>query len=289
MQLSQNYTVTVTDQNGCSDVSAVAAINVNPLPNITVSPAGVTEFCAGGNVTLTATAGLSSYSWNTTPVQTTQSINVNSLATYSVTGTDANGCSNVASQAVTVYDTLPANITVIGSTNLCTGQTTTDLQATQANAVSYVWNTTDPTSLITVSSAGSYSVTATDNFGCLHHQSQVITETAAPAAPIVVPSGSTLLCSDGITTTSVVLNVSNYTSNLLWSTSETTTGITVDYADIFNVTYTDANGCFSTSNAVATQVKMYSTDPTSAVTNAVSNSICPGSGTTLSVQGGSMV
>lgn len=288
MQLSQNYVVTVTDQNGCSAASTAAAINVNPLPTVAVTPGSATDFCAGGNVTLTATAGLSSYSWNTTPVQTTQSINVNSLATYSVTGTDANGCSNVASQLVTVYDTLPANITVIGSTNLCTGQTTTDLQATQNNAVSYVWNTTEPTSLITVATSGNYSVTATDNFGCLHHQSQAITETAPPAAPIVVPAGSTVLCSDGITTTSVVLNTTNYSSDLLWSTSETTTGISVDYADIFTVTYTDANGCFATSNSISTEVRDYSLDPSTALNNSAYGEICNGTPASLTVNGGTL-
>src|SRR5205085_10034683 len=117
-----------------------------------------------------------------------------------------------------VYDTLPANIVVIGNPNLCTGQTTTDLQATQTNAVSYVWNTTDPTSLITVTSAGTYTVTATDNHGCLHHRSQVITESVPPAAPVVVPLSSTVLCTDGITTSTVVLHTTNYTSNLIWST-----------------------------------------------------------------------
>ena len=117
---------------------------------------------------------------------------------------------------------------------------------------------------------------ATDINGCLHHQSQSITETAPPTAPTIVANGSTVLCSDGISTTSVGLSVTNYSTNLLWSTSETTTTITVDYSDIFNVTYTDANGCFSVSNPVFTEVKMYSTDPVAAVSNALNNSICSG-------------
>ncbi len=286
MLASQNYVVTITDQNGCSAASSSIAITVNPLPNVTITPSGATAFCNGNNVTLTATAGLSSYSWSTS--QTTQSIVVNSAANYTVTGTNSNNCSNVASQAITIYDTIPASIVVIGSTNLCTGQTTTDLQAVQGNAVGFVWSTTEPTSLITVNTGGTYSVTATDNHGCLHNQSQLMTESAAPAAPVISALSSTVLCSDGINTTNVSLHTTNYSNDLLWSTSETTQDISVDYGDLFNVTYTDVNGCYSVSNAIATVVKMYSTDPTAAVTDVSNNSLCLGAGTTLTVQGGSL-
>ncbi len=288
MLLSQNYIVTVTDQNGCTDVSQAAAITVNPLPNVTITPAGPTAFCAGGNVTLTAPAGMSSYSWNTTPVQTTQSIVVNTQAGYIVTGTNSNGCSNTATQVITVYDTLPAAIIVIGNSNLCTGQTTTDLLAFQSNAVSYLWNTSSGTDLITVSTSGIYSVSVTDNHGCLHNQSQAITESSAPVAPIIQALGSIVLCSDGITTTSVVLSTTNYSSDLLWSTSETTPDITADYGDNFIVTYTDANGCYSSSNTITTEVRDFSLDPSSALNNSSYGEICSGSPASLTVNGGAL-
>ena len=287
MLLSQNYIVTITDQNGCTATSSAAAITVNPLPAVNITPGGPTSFCAGGSVSLTAPAGLT-YLWNTVPIQTSQSITVNTGSTYSLIATDANNCSNTASQAVVVYDTLPANIIVIGSSNLCTGQTTSDLQAFLPNAVSYIWNTNEPTNLITVSTGGTYSVTVTDIFGCNHHQSQQITESVSPIAPIIVAQGPTGLCSDGITTNSVVLHTTNYSSDLMWSTSEATQDITVDYGDIFNVTYTDLNGCYSTSNSILTEIKSYSIDPSSALNLSTYGEVCIGSAASLEVAGGSL-
>jgi len=287
MLLSQNYVVTITDQNGCTDASPATAITVNPLPSVNITPNGPTSFCAGGSVSLSATAGLS-YVWNTIPVQTSQVITVNTGSNYTVTATDANNCSNSASQAVVTYDTLPSSIIVIGSTNLCTGQTTSDLQAIASNAVSYLWNTTESSNLITVSTGGNYSVSVTDIHGCHHNQSQQITESTPPAAPIIIAQGPTGLCSDGITTNNVVLHTTNYSSDLLWSTSEVTQDITVDYADVFNVTYTDANGCFSTSNSIFTEIKTYSVDPSSALNLSSYGEICEGSPASLEVNGGSL-
>src|SRR5258708_39845776 len=58
-----SYTVTVTDANGCSATSAATVVTVNPPPVATIAPSGPVAFCAGGNVTLTASAG-ASYLWS---------------------------------------------------------------------------------------------------------------------------------------------------------------------------------------------------------------------------------
>src|SRR5262249_40680444 len=87
---SGNYTVQVTDANGCSATSAATQVTVNPLPAATITPSGSTTFCQGGSVTLTASSGVS-YHWSTN--ETTSSINVTSSGNYTVQVTDANGCS----------------------------------------------------------------------------------------------------------------------------------------------------------------------------------------------------
>src|SRR5690606_13428232 len=52
---SGSYSVTFTDGNGCSATSATTNVTVNPLPTTpTVTPSGVTTFCAGGSVDLTS-------------------------------------------------------------------------------------------------------------------------------------------------------------------------------------------------------------------------------------------
>ena len=87
-----NYTVTVTDSNGCSNTSAQVAVSELALPTVAIT--GTLSYCVGNSTTLTATAGLSSYLWSSG--ETTQAITVTSAGGYSVTGTDSNGCSNTS-------------------------------------------------------------------------------------------------------------------------------------------------------------------------------------------------
>ena len=94
-----NYTVTVTDSNGCSNTSAQVTVSELALPTVAIS--GTLSYCAGSNTTLNATAGLSSYLWSSG--ETTQSITA-TAGSYTVTGTDSNGCSTTSS-SVTVTET----------------------------------------------------------------------------------------------------------------------------------------------------------------------------------------
>jgi len=90
------YRITYTTSN-CVN-SSTQDITINALPTVAIS--GTLSYCNGSNTTLTATAGLSSYLWSTGA--TTQAINV-TAGSYTVTGTDANGCS-ATSSSVTVTE-----------------------------------------------------------------------------------------------------------------------------------------------------------------------------------------
>ncbi|MEO8760962.1 MAG: LamG-like jellyroll fold domain-containing protein, partial [Bacteroidia bacterium] len=97
--VTSSYTVTGTDGNNCMNM-AVATINVNALPTLTITPSD-TIICPGAMVTLTAN-GATTYTWSTS--QTTGSIvaTPTANATYSVSGTDGNGCTGMSSTNVTV-------------------------------------------------------------------------------------------------------------------------------------------------------------------------------------------
>lgn len=89
---SGNYSVTVTDVNGCSNTASIPVV-VNPLPVVYLTANGDTVLHAGSSVQLIAN-GADSYVWNTSaPSNNPNNITVDSIGTYIVTGTDLNNCS----------------------------------------------------------------------------------------------------------------------------------------------------------------------------------------------------
>lgn len=87
------YQVFVVDQNGCNTPSNVVTVTENENPQPFVVGTGGAVFCEGESITL-STGAFSTYLWNTG--STDSAITVNSSGTYSVTVTNAAGCSGVS-------------------------------------------------------------------------------------------------------------------------------------------------------------------------------------------------
>ncbi len=111
--VSTLYLITGTDNLGCTNTNSIV-VNVNPLPNVMIS--GTNAICTGSNTILTA-LGANNYSWNTGA--STNSINVSPTipTTYSVTGTDVNGCVNYTSVPISIFSNPIGNIS--GITPVC--------------------------------------------------------------------------------------------------------------------------------------------------------------------------
>lgn len=107
------FTATGTDSNGCTS-SGGTTITVNALPTVEIT--GTLTYCIGSNTTLTATAGLSSYLWSTG--ETTQSIDV-TAGSYTVTGTDSNGCSATSSASTVTELPLDSATVTYSSSAYC--------------------------------------------------------------------------------------------------------------------------------------------------------------------------
>jgi len=219
------YTVTGTDVNGCQNTDQVL-VTVNALPTVN---AGIDQsVCTGTAVTLSG-SGATSYTWNNgvtngtpfTPLATT---------TYTVTGTDVNGCQNTDQVLVTV-NALPTP-SITGSTTFCTGGSTT-LDA--GSYTSYLWSNSALTQTINVTTAGTYAITVTNANGCTGTDTVNVTENSVLSPTI---TGSLTFCTGGSTT----LDAGSYTS-YLWSNSALTQTINVTTAGTYAVTVTDANGC----------------------------------------------
>ena len=85
---TSNYSVTVTDLNGCTDEESFSIL-VNPLP--TVDLGNDTSYCIGDSIMLNAENPGLNYLWSTT--ETTQTIYTSISGIYSVTVSDAFNCS----------------------------------------------------------------------------------------------------------------------------------------------------------------------------------------------------
>ena len=177
------YDVTYTDANGCSATSASVAVTVNPLPSApTISANGPTSFCTGDSVILSSSQS-SGNMWNPGS-QTTQNITVTSSGVYSVTYTDANGCSATSSQTTVSSSAAPApTVQVTGATTLCPGETVT---LTSSAADTYLWSPGGQTAQsVTVNAAGTYFVTVTNANACNGvgaSSSTTVTALSAPTA-----------------------------------------------------------------------------------------------------------
>lgn len=171
--LDDNSTVDfrVTEGTGGSS----GAINFALQTSITVN--GPVTICPGYSVQLTASSA-NSYLWSTG--ETTQSINASSSGTYTVDMT-SNGCTNTASQTITVTPLDTAAIFSYASPNFtyCPSSGSIDLRVSYNPLVTRLWNTGSTSTVIVVSAAGNYSVTIKDALGCSATSHVTVSTTAA--------------------------------------------------------------------------------------------------------------
>ena len=179
-----SYTITGTDNNGCVSTNlAVSTVTVNSLPTISVNSGAI---CAGQSFTMVP-SGAATYTYS----NGTDIVTPSADATYSVNGTDANGCvSNVEAVSSITVNALPTVLAVTNNTLLCTGETAT---LTVSGAASYTWSTTDNTTNIAVSPTvqTTYTVDGTDANGC--------TNSATITQDVSLCTGVTTLSNDATT------------------------------------------------------------------------------------------
>jgi large repetitive protein len=270
-----SYSVTVTDGNGCvSPASPTTVVTVNPIPAAPViSPNGPTSFCSGGSVMLTSSY-TSGNLWSSG--STANAVTVSSNGTYSVTYTDVNGCvSSPSAPVVVTVNPIPSApvITTSGPTTFCAGGSVT---LTSSYSSGNSWSTAALSQSITASTSGVYRVIYIDGNGCASPSSApiVVTVQANPAPPSITAGGATTICQG-----SFVTLTSSYTSGNTWSSGGISQSINATISGNYTVTYTNINGCSSTSSPMVVTVIPVSSIPT--ISASGSTTICDGSSVTL--------
>ncbi|RYZ51288.1 MAG: hypothetical protein EOP49_12075, partial [Sphingobacteriales bacterium] len=247
------FTVRVSDGTATADMVINATVTSLPSGSTVVSNVS----CFGGTngtINLTPSGGTAPYGFNWGGGVTTEDRTGLTAGSYSVTITDNNGCSGTVNATVTQPLTAVSGSTVISNVS-CFGGSNGAINLTPTGGTSpytYNWGggltTEDRTGL----TAGSYSVTITDNNGCTGTVNATVTQ------PLTAVSGSTVISnvscfggSNGTINLTPTGGTSPYTYN--WGGGVTTEDRTGLVAGSYSVVVTDNNGCTGTVNATVTQ------------------------------------
>ena len=186
------YTVTGTSAQGCSaSQTATVGVYTNPVVSTLPSSGAV---CPGSCISISG-SGAVNYTWsgpNISPASgTTVTACPSAQTTYTVTGTDANGCTGTGTVTISINPNLSLGISP-SSPSICTGDSIT---INLSGAVSYSWN---PASNISPagssswhvfpSSTTTYTVSGTNGYGCTGSGSVTITVHPIPGSSFTVVS-----------------------------------------------------------------------------------------------------
>lgn len=242
-----NYSVTVTDSDGCS---ATGDIVINQ-PDLLVANASATgETLAGlndGTATANPTGGTMPYNYLWSNNETTQSISPLAPGVYKVTVTDDNNCMSIETVNVNAF---PCTLTSsISATNVnCFGDSTGTASVVLENATlpfSFVWSNGDTTANISNLPAGTYSVIANDSTLCKNELTVVVNE----PTPIQITElfHENVDCPDeenGFVIVGVNGGVQPY--SFLWSNGDVTPVSNGLGTGVAELVVTDGNGCEAT-------------------------------------------
>lgn len=234
--------VTVTDANGCR---AISQISVNVVDDLAVNITRLNVDCFGqatGSATANPSGGNAPYTYLWSTGATTASINNRPAGTYSVTVTDANGCTVNGSATITQPPLLTA--TIAASPNIvCFGASNASLTVTASGGTpgySYLWSTGQTTQTISNQPAGTYSVTVTDANECTATATVTVQQNPQLNAEI---DANTVIC--GTESGEADVNVTGGTPpyTYLWNTGDVTESIESLSGGTYRVTVTDVRGC----------------------------------------------
>ncbi|MBI2270087.1 MAG: SprB repeat-containing protein, partial [Bacteroidetes bacterium] len=257
------YTVTVTDNTGCTSIRTTEIFN--NTGNVSINTALQNILCPGGNTgssTATGTGGTGPYIYSWINGQSNANATGLKTGTYIVTATDVNGCSN----AVTIVITEPqfSAQAIQNQKSTCggaTGKATALVQpfppAPSTGPYTYIWSNGQNTVSATGLSAGGYTVTVTNASGC----------TSTAIAIIGNSNGPNLSVTNNCSSSKVTAFGGTLPYTYLWNNGQTTQTATNIKAGDY-VIVSDASGCY---NVIAPVLNPITITVTSAASSCGSN------------------
>lgn len=248
------YTITVTDNNGCT---SSASVNITQ-PTALAAPTSSTNTTCGdsnGTASVTVTGGTPLYIYFWSDGQTNATATGLSAGTYLVSVTDANGCN--INGSVTVGSVSPVSVSVTSLTDLqchgvCIGSATVSASG-GTGPYTYAWTPGgQTTATATGLCAGIYTITVTDHNGCATPALVDITQPTAVTGTIV---STGVLCNGGNNGTATITpsgGTPGYT--YIWNPGGQTNSIATGLSALtYTVTITDSHGCTGSVSVTITQ------------------------------------
>ncbi|TAL61785.1 MAG: hypothetical protein EPN85_04025, partial [Bacteroidetes bacterium] len=255
LNISPTMTIgaTTLTANGGYDVW-VAKYEKCTTSALNVSASSTAILCNGqcaGTATATPTSGTSpyTYSWNTVPIQNTQTATGLCAGNYNVTVTDATGSTGTANVTIAQPTAITASTSATPASCGSNTGTATVAVAGGSGSYTYSWNPSSQTiSTATGLSGGNYTITITDTKGCTQTATVTITQTGGPA---LTTSSTPQTCTQSGTASA---NASGGTApyTYQWCNGQTTSSVTGLAAGNCTVIVTDASGCSTADTATIT-------------------------------------
>ena len=244
-----NYTVTITDQNGCTFTQLNTVIQpsaLNVLPNL------INNNCFGtsaGSISLNVSGATPPYTYAWTPNVSSSNIGSGLInGNYTITVSDSNGCTSIANATVTSPTAIVFNASITNATCQVPNATINVTPTGGTPGYSYNWSNGVTSSINQNVLAGIYTLTITDNFGCSKDTTINISSTNIPQVTII---GSDSICagSNVVLTTNITSGTApfNYTWNPV-STNTSSATFTPAQSQSFQVIVVDINGCSDTTD-----------------------------------------
>lgn len=247
--LSGDYTITVTDNNNCLLQKTITVSQpLAPLSDVSVSTAVGCFGESTGAINVSISGGTTPYGYNWSNGGTTNEISSSPAGNYSLTVTDANGCTLVGNYTIT-QPAAPLSVVLSMTPVICFGEANGSTAAVVSGGTapySYVWNSGSTSTTAVDLIAGNYSLTITDQNGC---QLTDAIEVTQPDALSIQLSAIDVLCfgqSTGSVSVDAIGGQGQYTYN--WDNGATTSTVANLPAGIYEITVTDENNCAFTSS-----------------------------------------
>ncbi|MBL7892388.1 MAG: SprB repeat-containing protein, partial [Bacteroidia bacterium] len=240
-------TYTVTISFGCTFLDVISVSVTGGVGGISLTSTQTNACSNSGTATITAGSGSSPYTYLWSNGQTVAALTGLAAGNYTVTATDANGCSTF--KVITITNNI--NVSYTTKFSGCAGGSTGSITLNVTGGTpgyTYAWSNGQTSATATGLAAGTYTVTVTDASGCIQTKVSIL-----PAyAPLTIQTDQTTACTTTAQATVVSVNGGTSSYSYSWSNTQagpTATGLTTA---TYSVTVTDANGCTTTKSVTIT-------------------------------------